>query len=53
MKTEKSCGAFIIKDGKVILIQQLDGFLGFPKGHVEGNETEEQTAIRDIKEEKK
>ena len=48
---EKSCGAIIIKNDKVLLIQQTQGHWGFPKGHVEGNETEEETAIREVKEE--
>ena len=51
MEKEKSCGAIIIKNKKVLLIQQTDGFWGFPKGHVEQNETEEQTTIREVKEE--
>lgn len=51
MEREKACGAIIIKDGKVLLIKQNDGYWGFPKGHVEENETEEQTAIREVKEE--
>ena len=33
------------------LILQLAGYFGFPKGHMEKNETEEQTAIREIFEE--
>lgn len=48
---EKSCGCIIINDGKVLLIQQKKGNWGFPKGHVEFNETEKQTAIREVKEE--
>lgn len=53
MKNEKSCGAIIIDgDNKVLLIKQKStGSFGFPKGHVENNETEEQTAIREVKEE--
>ena len=51
MGREKACGAIIIKDKKVLLIQQNDGNWGFPKGHVEEGETEEQTAIREVKEE--
>ena len=47
----KSCGCIIINDGKVLLIQQRKGSWGFPKGHVEFNETEKQTAIREVKEE--
>ncbi len=48
---EKSCGCIIIKNGKVLLIQQKRGNWGFPKGHVEFNETEIQTAKREVKEE--
>ena len=51
MKYEKSCGCIIIDDNKVLLIQQNEGHWGFPKGHVEGNETEKETAIREVKEE--
>ncbi len=55
MKKEKSCGAVVIKeeqDGlKFLIIKQHDEYWHFPKGHVEKGETEEQTAIREIKEE--
>ena len=51
MKYEKSCGAVIIKDNKVLLIKHNLGHWGFPKGHVENNETEVETAIREVKEE--
>lgn len=51
MKKEKSCGCVVIKDKKILVIYQIDGFWGFPKGHVEENETELQTAIREVKEE--
>ena len=51
MKKEKSCGAVIIKDNKVLLIKQTMGHWSFPKGHVERKETEEETALREIKEE--
>lgn len=51
MKHEKSCGCIIIEDGKVLLIKQTSGAWGFPKGHVEENETELQTAAREVKEE--
>ncbi len=51
MKKEKSCGCVIIKNGKILLIQQTDEVWGFPKGHVEQGETEEETAIREVKEE--
>lgn len=59
MKYEKSCGAVIWRNGKngreylIILNKKGDalGHWGFPKGHVEENETEYQTARREILEE--
>lgn len=51
MNKEKSCGAIVYKDDKVLLIKHNAGHVAFPKGHVEGNETEEETARREILEE--
>lgn len=51
MKKEKSCGAVIFDHDKVLLIKQSNGDWGFPKGHVEGDETEMETSIRGVKEE--
>ncbi|MBC8060663.1 MAG: NUDIX domain-containing protein [Clostridiaceae bacterium] len=56
MKFEKSCGAVIYKENKgevqyLIISHQGDGHWCFPKGHQEKKETEEETAIREIKEE--
>lgn len=51
MKYEKSCGAVIFSNDKVLVIQQVKGHWGFPKGHVEQGETEVETAKREIKEE--
>lgn len=52
MKNEKSCGAFIVDNDKVLVIKQKkSGNFGFPKGHVEDGETEVQTVIREVKEE--
>jgi len=53
---EKSCGAIVIhKDGdkyKILLVKNHNGRnFSFPKGHVEKGETEQQTAIREVKEE--
>ena len=53
---EKSCGTipYTIKDGIVyyLLLKSKDGrHCNFPKGHVEGNETEKETAIRETFEE--
>ena len=51
MKKVKSWGCIIIENNKVLLIQQKKGNWGFPKGRVEKNETECETAIREVKEE--
>lgn len=53
---EKSCGAIIydVKDGQryFLLVKNVNGkHWGFPKGHIEVGETEEQTAKREVKEE--
>ena len=52
---EKSCGTipYTLKDGKIhyLLIKANDGFCGFPKGHMENNETEIETALRETYEE--
>ena len=54
---EKSCGAVIMrktpqKSTEVLLVKmQNGGHYSFPKGHVEGNETEHETARREIAEE--
>ena len=55
MKHEKSCGAVVFtkKNGAVryVIIESVRHFLGFPKGHVEGGESEEEAAIREVLEE--
>lgn len=51
MKEIKSCGCIVIHKGKVLIIKQHQGFYGFPKGHMEKNETEIETAKRETKEE--
>lgn len=52
---EKSCGAvmFTEVDGirKFILITNISGHIGFPKGHIELGENEIQTALREVYEE--
>lgn len=53
MLHEKSCGAVLFtteKEIKKFLLVESNYF-GFPKGHVEENETEQETALREIKEE--
>ena len=52
MKVVKSCGAFVLDNDKVLVIKQKKlGNYGFPKGHMESNETEKETSIREVKEE--
>ncbi len=51
MKYEKSCGCVIIDNNKVLLIKDTNQNWGFPKGHMENNETEIETAKRETKEE--
>ncbi|MGI6269609.1 MAG: bis(5'-nucleosyl)-tetraphosphatase [Candidatus Howiella sp.] len=56
VKREKSCGAVVFRltSGKieVLLINHVNGgHWAFPKGHVEGVESEEETALREILEE--
>lgn len=51
MKYEKSCGCIVIDNEKVLLVKHNAGHWDFPKGHVEENETEMETAIREVKEE--
>ena len=43
MIKEKSCGAIVFKDGKVLLIKHNAGHYAFPKGHTEDGETEKET----------
>lgn len=51
MKQEKSCGCIVFDGEKILLVKQTQGHWGIPKGHVEENETEYETAIREVKEE--
>ena len=51
MKQEKSCGAVVIDNDKVLVVKHNAGHISFPKGHVENGETERETAIREVKEE--
>ena len=53
---EKSCGAIVFRYNDLNEIEYLTvkisgGNWGFPKGHVENNETEVETSIREVKEE--
>ena len=55
MKQEKSCGAVIFRQENTqcyyLVIQSTQGHTTLCKGHVEGNETEHETATREIMEE--
>lgn len=50
---EKSCGAVLYKlvDGTPHYVLVFASVYGFPKGHVEKNETESETAAREVWEE--
>ena len=52
-KREKSCGAVVYNPKKhsFLIIKMLNGNWGFPKGHTEDQETDIQTAIREVMEE--
>ncbi|WP_346893132.1 bis(5'-nucleosyl)-tetraphosphatase [Clostridium sp. UBA871] len=57
MSYEKSCGAVVYKTSnkgiQYLLLKSigLDSYWGFPKGHMEYSETEEETALREVFEE--
>ena len=55
VKYEKSCGAVVFtrtaKGIEYVIVRSLEGYFGFPKGHCEVGETEEETALREIREE--
>ena len=50
---ENSCGAIVFNENteKILLVKMHNGNWGFPKGHIENNETKEETAIREVYEE--
>ena len=52
---KKSCGFVAYKEIEnerlYLIVRTSNGEYGFPKGHVENNETEHETAIRELKEE--
>ena len=55
MKREKSCGAVIIQEQsglrRYLVLHSTQGHWTLCKGHVEGDETEHETAVREIMEE--
>ena len=48
---ETSCGVVLVNYGSILLLQYPQGHWDFPKGHVDGAETEHETAIRELFEE--
>ena len=55
MITEKSCGAVVFTKNagniNFVIVRSREGVFGFPKGHMEAQETEADTALREIAEE--
>ena len=55
MNWEYSCGAVVFtrKNGQIlfVIVQEQAGAYSFPKGHMEGSETEQETARREVFEE--
>jgi 8-oxo-dGTP pyrophosphatase MutT (NUDIX family) len=55
MNWEYSCGAIVFtrKNGQLlfVIVQEQAGAYSFPKGHMEGSETEPETARREVFEE--
>lgn len=56
MKQEKSCGAIVYRQNEgttqlLLIKHRYSGHWSFPKGHVEAGERENETALREVKEE--
>ena len=55
MTYEISSGAVVFtREGgglRYVILWSLEGYYGFPKGHIEGKETEQEAAFREIHEE--
>jgi len=55
LQRETSCGAVVFTlcggERRYVIVRGKKGFFGFPKGHMEAGETEQETALREIKEE--
>ena len=52
-KVEKGAGGIVEHENGCILVIRRFGYYDFPKGHVEAEETWEQTALREVEEETK
>lgn len=56
MQYEKSCGAVVFINNNcepqfLIIQQNINTYWGYPKGHIIEGENEEETALREVKEE--
>ena len=51
MKTQTSCGIVVFHKDAYLILHYEEDHWDLPKGHIEENETHEQTAIRETKEE--
>src|SRR5687767_14621665 len=54
MIEDRSYGVIAVlkgKEDKYLCLKHLQGHWGFPKGHLEGNETTKEGALRELKEE--
>ena len=51
IKYEKSCGIILVNQDSILLLHYPSGHWDFPKGHVDGEEKEEDTARRELLEE--
>ena len=48
---ERCAGVVVVNDGKFLLLLYGAGHWDFPKGHIEKDESAEQAALRELKEE--
>jgi 8-oxo-dGTP pyrophosphatase MutT (NUDIX family) len=48
---DRSYGVIVVHNDKFLLLQQNKGHWGFPKGHKEGSETDQEAALRELSEE--
>ena len=54
MREDRSCGIVPVwrgKEDEFLILKHTAGHWGFPKGHKEGEETEKETALRELREE--
>ena len=51
MKREHSAGGLVLRDGDLAVVTPRRGVLALPKGHPDGDETLEQAATREVREE--